>query len=74
MTKKDYILIAKCIAACHNRKYDLEDTIGYFRYKLRDGNNRFDPIKFKEYICERTAPEHIPKEQVKKWARKKARK
>ena len=74
MTRKDYILIAECIAECHNKGYDLDDTIGYFRYRLRDGNRKFSPTKFKEFIYELTKPDHIPEEQAKQWAIKKSEK
>ena len=73
MTRKDFKLIAECIAECHNEKYDLDDTIAYFRHKLHMNNDRFNPTKFKEYILERTTPEYIPEEQAKTWAKKKAR-
>lgn len=76
MTRKDYILIAKCIVECHNENYDLEDTIGYFCYRLHGytGAKSFDLTKFKSYILERTKPDHIPDEQAKGWAIKKCKK
>ena len=74
MTRKDYIMIAEAIAECHNMKYDLNDIIGHFRYRLHGhkSNKRFDPHKFKSFILERTKPDHIPEEQAKEWARKKS--
>ena len=74
MTKQDYILIAQCVSECHNGKFDLNDIIGYFSYRLHmhPSNKKFDEIKFKTYILEKTKPEHIPGEQAKTWAIKKA--
>lgn len=74
MTKQDYILIAECIAECHNEEYNLPDTIGYFRYRLADGHNKFNPQKFKEFIYELTKPDYIPDEQGKQWAKAKSKK
>ncbi len=73
MTKKDYILIAKCIAKCHNENYNLEDTIDYFNHTLSE-RFEFDANKFKSFILERTKPDHIPEEQAKEWAIKKSKK
>ena len=74
MTKKDYTLIAKCITECHNKNYNLEDTISYFSYVLHLDRGEFDPTRFSSYILERTKPEYIPKEQKKNWAMKKVKK
>jgi hypothetical protein len=76
MTKQDYILIAQCIAECHNKKYELDDIIGYFRYRLHmhPSTKKFNAVKFKEYILERTKPDHIPEEQAKEWATRKCKK
>ncbi len=74
MTRQDYQLIANCIVECHNKNYDLEDTIRHFNYMLDMVNRNFDPSQFKTWILERTKPDHIPKEQAKKWATKKSRK
>jgi hypothetical protein len=76
MTKQDYILIADCVATCHNRKYELDDIIGYFRYRLysHPSNKEFSARKFREYILEKTKPDHIPEEQAKAWATKKCKK
>ncbi len=74
MHRHDYIAIANCIVECHNKNYDLEDTIKYFDYTLNMGNWNFDSSKFLSYILERTKPDHIPEEQAKKWAIKKSKK
>ena len=75
MTRKDYILIAECIAECYKRGYDLDDTIGYFRYRLHGhGANRFNPSKFKKYIYEKVVPDYIPEEQKGLWVSKRTEK
>jgi len=72
MTKKDYIFIAQSVIDCHNRKYDISDTINYFLRILGERHDNFDPIKFKQYIYQRTKPDYISEEQAKKWAIKKS--
>lgn len=76
MTRKDFILIAECVAECHNEKYELDEIIGYFIYRLHRHSTAktFDATKFREFIYQRTKPEHIPEEQAKTWAIKKSRK
>ena len=76
MTKQDYIMIAECIAECHNEKYNLADTIGHFRYRIHGHKNtkKFETGKFKKYIYELTKPDYIPDEQGKQWAKAKSEK
>jgi hypothetical protein len=73
MTRKDFIIIAQCIAECHNKKYDLDDIISFYSYKLHLGSDNFNPTLFREFIYEQTKPEHIPEEQAKEWAKKKSK-
>jgi hypothetical protein len=70
MTRQDYIMMSECIAECHNMKYNLNDTIGYFKYRLHGHRSakRFNATKFKEFVLEKTKPDHIPEEQAKEWA------
>lgn len=71
MTRKDYILIAKCIAECYINKYNLDDMIDCFANKLDDNNNRFDYKKFRRFILQYIKPDYIPDEQAQKWTQEK---
>ncbi len=73
MTKKDFVLIAKCIAKCYNQNYNLEGTIKYYQYMLHMLPGNFNRNKFESYILERTKPDYIPKEQAKMWSKKKVK-